>query len=292
MTGPPDQATPARPAAFASALSVPELAACLDAGLEPVGLVQGFCVMQWAWYGMGSPYQQVAPGGGGAGVYSATWRCPHGFVSAEHRSWGSNYEQPWVEQAWSEGFGSAYRRMVDEAVALGAHGVIGVVDRAQPLSDLGVSEFHLLGTAVRVAGVPDPAPGTVPFTTYLAGPRLSKLLEAGYVPVSVAAALASVRVWASCITEMLLEGGTGWGVAASREVDQVSEAATVVRQLAREHVRAQLGGDSLHGARLEVHGQSVAAGDEVVECTLRGTRVRRFEDASPLAPPRPTVHLW
>ena len=43
--------------AFTSGLTVPDFAACLQMGLEPVGFVQGFCVMQWQWYGMGgSPF--------------------------------------------------------------------------------------------------------------------------------------------------------------------------------------------------------------------------------------------
>ena len=38
---------------FSSGLTVPDFAACLDLGLQPVALVQGFCVMQWGWYGAG-----------------------------------------------------------------------------------------------------------------------------------------------------------------------------------------------------------------------------------------------
>ena len=40
--------------AFTSGLTVPDFAACLQLGLEPVGFVQGFCVMQWQFYGMGA----------------------------------------------------------------------------------------------------------------------------------------------------------------------------------------------------------------------------------------------
>ena len=49
------------------------------------------------------------------GAYSETYRCPHGFVSNEHRSWGQNLEQPWVEQAWAQGYHTAYARMIEEA---------------------------------------------------------------------------------------------------------------------------------------------------------------------------------
>src|ERR1700677_1977619 len=86
--------------AFSSGLTVPDFAACLDLGLQPVGLVQGFCVMRWGWYGAGSGYMRginpYAPGPQGNGGYAETYRCPHGFVSNEHRMWGQNVEQTWV----------------------------------------------------------------------------------------------------------------------------------------------------------------------------------------------------
>src|SRR5271166_968926 len=133
---------------FSSGLSVPDFAACLDLGLEPVALVQGFCVMQWGWYGQGSGYMRgMSPYVGGpqsAGSYSETYRCPHGFVSNEHRSWGQNLEQPWVEEAWAQGYGNAYQRMLEEAATHGAHGVIGVVDRVSDVADTGATEFHFL----------------------------------------------------------------------------------------------------------------------------------------------------
>ena len=195
--------------AFTSGLTVPDFAACLQMGLEPVGFVQGFCVMQWQWYGMGGDRaghgRLRAPVRPDTGGYSENWQCPHGMVSAEHRAWGQNYEQTWVEDAWTEGFTTAYDRMVEEAASAGAHGVVGVVDTSQPLADMGVLEFQVQGTAVRVTdGVP-PADGR-PWTTYLAGQRLAKLVEAGYAPVSIVASVASVRVWANCITEYLTEG--------------------------------------------------------------------------------------
>ena len=59
----------------------------------------------------------------------------------------------------------------------------------------------------------------------------------------------------------------------------------------RAQVRSQLGSDSLHGARMEASGRRLGQGDEVIECTLRGTRVRRFKDFDPVAPPVPTVSL-
>jgi hypothetical protein len=282
--------------AFSSGLSVPDFAACLELGLEPVALVQGFCVMRWGWYGPGSSYGRgmspYAFGSQGDGSYSETYRCPHGYVSAEHRMWGQNLEQPWVEEAWTQGYGSAYARMIEEATDHGAHGVIGVVDRVTNVADSGTTEFHFLGTAVTVEGGPPPA-GGVPWSTYLAGQRLTKSIEAGFMPVAVVASLASVRVWAYCMTEYLMEGQMGWGysTAGPQLVEQVSEAHMAARQLARKHVRQQLLGDELHGARIDVATRELSAGDEVIDCTLRGNRMRRFKDFDPIAAPRPTVRL-
>jgi uncharacterized protein YbjQ (UPF0145 family) len=281
--------------AFSSGLTVPDFAACLDLGLQPVGLVQGFCVMRWGWYGAGSGYMRgMNPYSGAAqsnGAYSEVYQCPHGFVSSEHRMWGQNLEQTWVEEAWSQGYGAAYSRMLEEATALGAHGVIGVVDRVSALADTGTTEFHFLGTAVTVEDGPPPA-GGVPWTTYLAGQRLTKSIEAGFMPISVAASMASVRVWAYCMTEYLMEGSRGWGGPTSpHEVGQVSKAHMAVIQLARKHVRQQLAGDMLHGARIEVVKRELAQGDEVIDCTLRGNRMRRFKDFDVVPPPRPTVRL-
>jgi uncharacterized protein YbjQ (UPF0145 family) len=279
--------------AFSSGLTVPDFAACLQMGLEPVGFVQGYCVMQWQWYGM-SPM-----GGGGFGYqwggvrgYSETFNCPHGMVSAEHRSWGQNYEQSWMEDAWASGFTTAYERMVDEVTSAGAHGVVGVVDTSAPLSDLGVVEFKVQGTAVRIVDGAPPADGR-PWTTYLAGQRLAKLVEAGYAPVAVTATVASVGVWANCITQYLTEGsGSLYGGATpGAEIVQTVKAQTAARRIATERIRSQLGRDSLHGASLTTTRTERGEGDATVECILRGNRVRRFKDFDPMPAPRPTVRL-
>lgn len=304
--------------AWSSGLTVADFAACRAMGLRPLALVQGFCAMQWSGYLMGGPSRWgggSAPAQGGApspyaapssgrqsGGYSENWPCPHGIASLEHR-WGANFEQPWVEAAWAQGFGSAYRRMVEEAEQAGAQGIVGVADRAELLTDQSVVEFHIVGTAVAVEGevIETPAPaysaprgksgGAAPvWSTYLAGQRLAKLFEAGLAPVSVAATLASVQLWPNCHTEYQLQGaGTMWA-GTGGEITQVVNAETAARRLARAAVRAQLGPDSLHGADFSVtrHGGS---GGHVIECTLRGTRVRRFKDFDPLPVPRPTVRL-
>jgi hypothetical protein len=279
--------------AFTSGLTVPDFAACLQMGLEPVGYVQGFCVMQWQWYGMGSPFGAFGSTyAGRQRGYAESWQCPHGFVSSEHRGWGQNYEQSWIEDAWRQGFDSAYERMSEEASTVGAHGIVGVVDATQPLGDLGVLEFRVQGTAVKVKDGAPPAGGR-PWSTYLAGQRLAKSVQAGFAPVSIAATVASVRVWAYCVTEYLTEGASGsWGYqTAAAEIEQTSKAHMAVRRIAREQVRAQLGSDSLHSASLVTSERELGQGDAELQCILRGNRVRRFKAFDPLPAPRPTVRL-
>lgn len=294
---PPDAAGRLGRAAFSSGLSVPDFAACLHMGMRPVGLVQGYCVMQWSWYGAGSPYAPsvywAATGQQGA---LTSYRCPHGFGygfgagNADHRTWGCNVEQSWVTRAWLDGYATACQRMVEEARAAGAHGVIGVVDSSAHLVDGAIREFHMLGTAVVIEGADRP---DEVWTTYLAGQRLAKLVEAGFFPVSVVAAMASIRVWSVCATEILLRGGyDSWGtVQPTDEIVQVADAEMQARRSARDQVRAVLGRDVLQGAELEVGWHEISEGDFERHCTLRGTRVRRVRDAEPLPAPAPTVTL-
>ena len=42
---------------------------------------------------------------------------------------------------------------------------------------------------------------------------------------------------------------------------------------------------------IDVVTRELSQGDEVIDCTLRGNRVRRFKDFDPVALPRPTVRL-
>ncbi len=309
MSGPGDEgeaaATPADSAlpeaaarrlghgAWTSALSVNDFAAGEVMGLEPVGFVQGFAVMQWAWYS-NNPYRTMGgpPAPSGRNQYAETWRCPHGFVGTEHRMYGFNYEQTWVENNWSRGFGLAYERMVEEATAAGAHGVIGVTDAMGNLAGTGAVEFKIRGTAVIVPGAPAPPK---PFTTFLAGQRLAKLLEAGLAPVAIVAALSSVQMIGYCITNYQLAGTTGssWGggIQGVTSISQVGKAQRAARHLAREHARAQLGDDTLHGVSLEITDREIGEGDLAIQCLLRGTRVRRFRDYQPLPQPTPVVRL-
>jgi hypothetical protein len=214
---------------YSSTLSSAGYNAMLAAGLEPVGIVQGICVMRWNWYGQRSPYGGATPSLSSSRrlkhryfeptdgfsrswrrtqspVYSSktitNWACQHSAKRAGAHEPGVNFEQNWVEDLWSEAFASARARMLDEARSLGAHGVVGVVDAITDPTR-GAKEFLLRGTAVRVREAPDPLEI---WSSYLAGERLVKLVEAGWSPVSVVAAMSSLRIWPACSTESQMSG--------------------------------------------------------------------------------------
>lgn len=291
--------------AWSSGLSVADFASCLEMGMDPVGYVQGYAVMQWGNAGMTGAFGGGMLGGNafGPGIqrrqgqYVEQWRCPHGFVSAEHRIYGANYELTWFEQSWATGWGLAVGRMVEEAASIGATGVVGVVDGMRPLVGGTTAEFSASGTAIVV---PDTARPPTPFTTYLSGQRLAKLVEAGFAPVAVVATLSAVRMLGYCITHYQLAGtavggwyggGAGGGAVGVAPVDQVNRAQAAARRLARERVRSQLGSDALHGATLEHAEREIGEGDLTVQCTLKGNRVRQFKDFDPLPEPAPVVRL-
>jgi uncharacterized protein YbjQ (UPF0145 family) len=274
----------ARYSAYTSGLSVQELAACEHMGMRPVGLVQGFCVMSWNF-----SYSSMATGYGYGSQTVSTYNCPHPFVTdAEHRQFGWNQECTDMEAAWGDGYNRAYQRLIEEAQEFGAHGVIGITDATKSLlGGSGVREFHLYGTAVVFEN--SAAPKQI-WSTYLAGQRLGKLFEAGLLPVSIIAAIASISIYPVCVTEILERGSWDNYVSPGSEITQLSDAHTSARQLARDHVKGRLGNDELHGADLTVH-EYRSFGVEVISAELRGTRVRRFRDVEPLPTPVPTVRM-
>ena len=72
--------------------------------------------------------------------------------------------------------------MLKEAADIGAHGVVGVTTEMNHPTNDKSCEVHLYGTAVVVEGAAAPAQ---PWTTQLAGHKLAKLIEIGFVPSAV-----------------------------------------------------------------------------------------------------------
>src|SRR6202012_5391287 len=111
-------------------LSTNDFAACVTAGLRPLGFVLGTSVVSWSFYGMRYSALGLGYSGNRPSGYFEQYSCPHGIVSAEHRMYGLNYQKTWIEQAWTDALSSAREGLINEAEQLGAHGIIGVVDRS------------------------------------------------------------------------------------------------------------------------------------------------------------------
>ena len=95
----------------------------------------------------------------------------------------------WLHYGWSwteghsQGWHTALRRLREEAKAAGANAVLDVKMRTIPLQVEDSMDFTLVGTAVRVEGLPastDPVVATVPALEFV------KLLEADVVPTGIA----------------------------------------------------------------------------------------------------------
>jgi Putative heavy-metal-binding len=95
----------------------------------------------------------------------------------------------WMHSGWSwteghgQGWGAALRRLRQEARIAGANAVVDVKMRTVPLDLENSMDFTLVGTAVRVEGLPpseEPIVATVPALEFI------KLLEADVVPTGIA----------------------------------------------------------------------------------------------------------
>jgi uncharacterized protein YbjQ (UPF0145 family) len=83
----------------------------------------------------------------------------------------------------AEGWHQALRRIKAEAVALGANAVLDVRMRTVRIETRDSMDYTILGTAVRIDGIPpspDPVVATVPALEFV------RLLEAGIVPTGIA----------------------------------------------------------------------------------------------------------
>ena len=257
--GDPAHARRLKPGSFTSGLSINEFAACTSLGLEPLQFVQGYSVLAQSspMYSGGVNhdrstlrprpnrpvwlYERPHQEHGGAGILEAvplSTRQPSHHRRA--RDMGHNSEQLLMHGSWKRGYGAAFSRMVEQAKAAGAHGIIGVKDDRHHFAETPALEYRVIGTAVRVTGAPETK--GAPWTTHLAGPPLVNFDRGGYVPVSAVVERTWMAVWPYCLTKFFLEGKIrqrdlmGDPV---QEVDQVSDAKMKLVEIATAHVRAK-----------------------------------------------------
>ena len=299
--GDPTHAGRLRSDSFTSGLSINEFAACASLGLEPLQFVQGYSVLAQSspLYSGGVSMTgrrfvptQIGPYGYmmnahirnmTAQGYWKRYRCPHvhQVITAEHMTWGANSEQLLMHASWKRGYSAAFSRMVEQAKAIDAHGVIGVRDDLHHFAETPALEYRVIGTAVRVTDAPETK--GAPWTTHLAGPPLVNLIASGYVPVSAVVERTWMAVWPYCLTKFFLEGKIlqrdlmGDPV---QEVDQVSDAKMKLVEIATAHVRDEAKGDPVYGIDIELGDEHIGgSGAWIMDATVRGTRLRRFDQA-------------
>jgi hypothetical protein len=95
----------------------------------------------------------------------------------------------WLHYGWSwtlghsQGWETAVRRLREEARAAGANAVLDVKMRTIPLGIESSMDFTLVGTAVKIDGLP---PSSAPIVATVPALEFVKLLEADVVPIGIA----------------------------------------------------------------------------------------------------------
>ena len=242
-----------------SLLSVPEAVSLDGCGFTPVGQVMGCIVQHIGWKGYG------------CGGYLGSSAVPRTITSGSRNRW--NGPGPYAD-ALNRGWDSALTRMLAEASALGADGVVGVRLSQNAVDGLGNREFLALGTAVRGRGRTRAAR---PFASDLAGQDVAKLLHAGWVPTGIACGI-SVAVRHDDYRTR--SQSRAWG---NTEVDGYTELVAQVRHDARTQFgrrATRLGGEVALVSTMSLdvweHEPSDNHTDHFAQAVVTGTVATRF----------------
>jgi uncharacterized protein YbjQ (UPF0145 family) len=212
------------------------------------------------------------------GGYVHDWKVGRGDRSA--RSTGWTWELVMHEQRELHLIDTVVSDLVQEARALGAHGVIGITLAARHLgtergSAYPVLELAASGTAVAVPGMPGV---DSPFTTGLSGAELLKLALQGWAPVRFVAGVGHVRGVARRGSRRALLSVRNGEVRLLSELREKSVELAVqsLERRARPPAEVVVGVErTLTEGRLEVH------------CRWTGSSVRRL----PSGPRPPALHV-
>jgi uncharacterized protein YbjQ (UPF0145 family) len=268
-----------------SLLSVPGQLGVQASGLEAVGEVMG-CIVEHIGF----------QGYGGCGIYgavgsSALFGGYAGLASTVTSSNATGYAgfAPYVD-ALNAGWDGAIGRMLTEAKALGADGVVGVRLDEHALGNQN-REFVALGTAVRSVGS---FHLTAPFATTLVGQDVAKLVSRGYVPAAIIVAI-SVAVRHDDYQTRLAAATFGGNVEVPGYTDLVHHVRMDVRHvLERRSATGGADGAILSSPMgLVIHEIEVAENhrDHVAEASLVATTIARYSKVAVGAPSQMTLPL-
>jgi uncharacterized protein YbjQ (UPF0145 family) len=245
-----------------SLFSAREAATLGAVGLDPVGDVMG-CVVEhigWGGYGCGAY-------AGGLGQFAYA---PPTITSGMG---GFTGYAPYV-QALYYGFEVALHRMLLEAQALGADGVVGVRWTQERLDANHNREFVALGTAVRARGGQRPAHL---FATDLPGQDVGKLMHGGWMPSGLVIGIAVAVRHDDYYTR---RQAASWS---NMEVSGYTELVSFVRADARAKFAeraAKHGGDAAIVSDMAMHVWTLEPGenhrDHVAESVVVGTALAKF----------------
>jgi uncharacterized protein YbjQ (UPF0145 family) len=249
--------------AWGSLLSVQEFAAVAGAGFDPVGQVLGTAVIHVGF---------AAQGGRCSGTVSYTPRTD--LASATTGPFNTLLRKRYGVRRL------ALSRAVQECVALGGDGIVGVTLTITSFP-AGGTEFTVAGTAVRARSTIRPA---APFTSHLSGQGFASLLQAGWVPVEL---VFGVSLGARH-DDMRTRRQTRW-TAASRDIRSYSELVKDTRRDARDQLAqavAAQGADGVVVDELTLHiGErecptNEGGHDHTAEATILGTSIACFDPSA------------
>jgi uncharacterized protein YbjQ (UPF0145 family) len=252
-------------------------------GFDPVGEVMGCIVERIGWQGWGGcGYFGVGLGGFGlSGLAAAT------VTSSASGGYGGF--APYVDALY-RGWDTAMHRMLLEAQALGADGVVGVQWTRTRLGQADTEEFVVRGTAVRARSQLRPASL---FSTDLSGGDVAKLLHAGWAPTQLVWGI-SVSIRHDDYQTRMAAGSFNWQ---NVEVPGYTELVTYARADARARFEQRCvahGGDSATVSHLSLHVGELEPSenhhDHVAEATVVGNSLVKFHKGS-AAPTRSDVVL-
>lgn len=259
-------------------LSVEESTALSSVGFHPVSEVMGavaYAVTSGGYYPTG-----VRPTSYGLSsvpwTVRATGRGQRTYLSSKPNV---AIGVPPKVKAFKAGYRTALSRLVEEAQAVGADGVVGVrVKRSRTRSgESPVWSFLAIGTAIRSVGGSRSAK---PFTTGLSGAEVTSALWAGWVPISFLACPVVALRWVdqASAVQMTMAAGNGEIAAHTEAVNDCRRQARTDFAEAARHVHADAAVMTAMTIDIAVRGPAE------VTVVLTGTALAQFGRPSPLEP--------
>ncbi|MBW4041956.1 MAG: heavy metal-binding domain-containing protein [Acidobacteria bacterium] len=251
-----------------SLLSAPATAAIRGAGLAAAGEVFGCVAMNVGWTGSMGCGAYRSGFSGNMGGYGGGWISP--VLTTEGNGW--NAFGPYV-QAYEAAWHDAVHRMLLEAAALGAEGVVGVRVTRTHLTGT-AWEFAALGTAVRVidASLVGHDPQRRVWAADLSAEDVAAAIHSGRRPGGIAFGLAVSTKHEDWQLQQQRSSWTG------TEVTGLTEMLHASREAARNRITAsanRLGGGTLVITAMGTREFDTACGDKEsdlhAETVLQGT---------------------